>query len=242
VCKRAIDIIQSSKIYYPVISKLNDPFDSALIISNNIPNRRRKKIQLNKFVTFMKTEHNITIDEDFINISDSKFNDLYSEYNKAISSSSEVLLSVSDNFGVISLSGDKNNPLLWSHYANGHKGVAIEFERTDTNLLGKENICFPISYTSYLPEIDNVDIPTTIWKVKFGTKCDIWSYEKEWRILNANGNNEYDLPGNVKGIILGLNITNRNCRKIKKCCEEKGIPVSKCIKVDNEYRLEIVPF
>ena len=38
------------------------------------------------------------------------------------------LNSVSETSGVICLSEAENQPLMWSHYTNGHKGMVVEFD------------------------------------------------------------------------------------------------------------------
>ena len=40
-----------------------------------------------------------------------------------------------NNFGAFSMSQLKDNILMWSHYANQHKGFCIEFVRNNSNLL-----------------------------------------------------------------------------------------------------------
>jgi hypothetical protein len=45
-----------------------------------------------------------------------------------INDSVEILQSEFRDLGIISLTEDYNNPLMWAHYANQHKGMVIEFD------------------------------------------------------------------------------------------------------------------
>jgi len=55
-----------------------------------------------------------------------------------------------ENSGVLSLTRTPTNPLMWSHYANGHRGVAIGFD-ADVAGFFDENICLiPAQYGSII--------------------------------------------------------------------------------------------
>ncbi|EJR0962114.1 TPA: DUF2971 domain-containing protein [Vibrio parahaemolyticus] len=127
-------------------------------------------------------------------------------------SSGEIFKKLVDNayyeFAIVSLSETNNNLLMWSHYANQHKGIVIEF---DTNYLLFENHKpYPITtYDSDLETevLDEVEINKRlsinsgeIQRVRYNSKrpsykdfenilehflvkSDEWIYEKEHRII-----------------------------------------------------------
>lgn len=85
---------------------------------------------------------------------------------------------------VCSLSRDPNNELMWSHYAEGHKGVAIgvEVDRDEYEVR-------PIEYDglhqvglSTLHSDSAIDI--------LSHKLDVWRYEEEERVFTQN-NKQY---------------------------------------------------
>lgn len=90
---------------------------------------------------------------------------------------------MAEHYGILSFSETWKNPLLWSHYANRHKGVALEFEIKDA-------IAHPIKYRSerYVlnagesyavqKKMERKDIEG-IWLTKY---ID-WSYEEEIRVI-----------------------------------------------------------
>ena len=103
---------------------------------------------------------------------------------------------------VLSLSEINDNILMWSHYSESHTGFCIEFERTDSNELGNWDYCMPVLYDDNLPTIKPIELgdKKVVSKI-FTTKSELWSYEREWRILVNKGNQIHDLPGNITGIV-----------------------------------------
>lgn len=106
--------------------------------------------------------------------------------------------------GVLSLSEINDNILMWSHYSESHTGFCIEFERTDSNELGKWDYCMPVLYDDNLPTLKPIELgdKKVVSKI-LTTKSELWSYEREWRILVGKGNQTYPLPGNITGIVFG---------------------------------------
>ncbi|MFJ5457792.1 DUF2971 domain-containing protein [Pectobacterium sp. CHL-2024] len=116
------------------------------------------------------------------------------------------------DLGIISLSESYNNPLMWAHYANEHKGLVVEFDfnesffessiRTNNgkasrfghNVLG---FCYEypekVNYQRELPNFSRSELsaPDSInehhWKKFFKTilftKSIDWIYEQEQRIV-----------------------------------------------------------
>jgi hypothetical protein len=84
--------------------------------------------------------------------------------------------------GILCFSRNWKNPLLWSHYADKHKGVALEFKI-------KDDIALPVNYRQNR-------FPINLKEIKFGrhvtraeteglwaTKFSSWKYEEEIRII-----------------------------------------------------------
>ena len=82
--------------------------------------------------------------------------------------------------GVICFSKDWSNPVLWSHYADKHRGIALGFE-----LDGRYAV--PVSYKSSLTKVEidqilNITDPSDDFgRMLLATKFDGWSYENEFR-------------------------------------------------------------
>tara|TARA_B100000446_G_scaffold186296_1_gene212228 strand:- start:1515 stop:2297 length:783 start_codon:yes stop_codon:yes gene_type:complete len=137
-------------------------------------------------------------------------------------------------FGVYCLSETFRSILMWSHYANDHKGFCIEFERNERNTLGSKNT-HKVNYKPNLPLLTLDDfkasnIAATAEKI-FLTKFEEWSYEEEWRIVCPEGNKLYELPGNITKIIFGLKTSKEDMKTIYNITKDiEGIQYSKMSK------------
>jgi hypothetical protein len=101
---------------------------------------------------------------------------------------------------VVSLSRDPENELMWAHYANGHRGVAIGVE-VDLNRYDVR----PIRYDG-IPAIG-----TAGWSMKaediLSHKNEIWRYEEEERIFVTRG--EF-AEVQVREVICGSKMSNQD--------------------------------
>ena len=82
--------------------------------------------------------------------------------------------------GMLCFSKDWTNPVLWSHYADGHKGVCLGFD-VNAGLLE------PVEYTDALltarlsDETDPFELPDELQRALLVTKFQHWRYENEVR-------------------------------------------------------------
>ena len=145
--------------------------------------------------------------------------------------------------GILCLSEECDSVLMWSHYAQDHKGVCFEFIRTEENLLGDDDICSPVNYFRHYPHIDigqmvlNTDGRTIALMMK--TKSADWSYEKEWRLITLLGDQKCPWPGPISRVILGIRIEDGFKANIEKLCKDRNIPCVQARKADREFRIEV---
>ena len=66
----------------------------------------------------------------------------------------QAIIDDNKNSGVVCLSEVNDSILMWSHYAQNHTGLCIEFHRTPDSLLGDPEFCTPVQYSSKYPVID----------------------------------------------------------------------------------------
>jgi hypothetical protein len=86
--------------------------------------------------------------------------------------------------GLICFSSGWENPVLWSHYADKHRGIALGFEIPD-------NFVIPVRYESSLVEADiasiksakHVDLTSYFAYELLATKFVDWKYENESRVF-----------------------------------------------------------
>lgn len=98
-----------------------------------------------------------------------------------------------DDTGVISFTESYNNLLMWSHYADEHKGIVVEFDHDILNAHFNKRLDLnkPIERVLYNRERHET-LPRAISpKRNLLTKSDDWIYEKEHRIITKVSNADY---------------------------------------------------
>jgi hypothetical protein len=111
--------------------------------------------------------------------------------------------------GIFSLSETWKSPLMWSHYADEHRGVCLEY---DTTQMPHPNIA-TVDYRSprSVKASDLIE-----WKLKASSEAELrvhhtyffskspqWRYEKEWRdIIQPSGAHGTSFP--ISAIYFGL--------------------------------------
>lgn len=100
-----------------------------------------------------------------------------------------------DDTGVISFTESYNNLLMWSHYADEHKGIVVEFDYHILNDHFNKNLGLkkPIERVLYNRERHETLPRSTSPKRNLLTKSDDWIYEKEHRIITKVSNADYFL-------------------------------------------------
>jgi hypothetical protein len=96
---------------------------------------------------------------------------------------------ISETYGILCFSACWDDILMWSHYADEHRGFAVAIDRDHPHV---ERLGFqPVSYAEQRPkhlveidgEIGGFSIPGEHVMTSTFTKSINWSYEYEWRSL-----------------------------------------------------------
>lgn len=157
---------------------------------------------------------------------------------------------------VLSFAGIRDNPLLWSHYADQYKGFCVGF---DYNRLGSvlesffstTDISFQESWVNYVVEfptiipLDDEEEDDRAFLKLLTTKSKYWNYEREYRYVFAKREN-FALEFHehcIREVILGSEISDGHrdeiCRLVVKkyssaqLLQAKRLPLS--------FELEFVP-
>ncbi len=134
---------------------------------------------------------------------------------------------IKSNISILSLTENPTNILMWSHYANNHKGFCLGFDKTmlyksiSKFFHDKNEACwlYPVEYgIQFPPEIFDFEKTSNEDFLKYyRTKATDWSYEQEVRILKIgnSGSNVYTFnPKILKEIILGCAISQSDKKEI----------------------------
>lgn len=124
-----------------------------------------------------------------------------------------------ENLGIISLSKNMNNILMWSHYAQNHTGMMIALD--ETNGLFEKNIKSNLKYDAIQCDVEysNFRLDSKFrfseYPISLTRKSLDWAYEKEFRIFLSKDsadviNNDIWLKqvdkSKIKAIVFGAKI------------------------------------
>ncbi|KAB8036631.1 DUF2971 domain-containing protein [Janthinobacterium aquaticum] len=90
-----------------------------------------------------------------------------------------------DNTGILSLASSWENILLWSHYANQHKGICIGFDSEKDIFLAAQKVIYSSDFPIIIRPDDSPDV---MLEKTFLRKSKCWEYEDEWRVLKPTWN------------------------------------------------------
>lgn len=129
-----------------------------------------------------------------------------------------------------------NNRLMWSHYADSHKGICIKYnlKNYDINSINKNNT------VAYFKNVEYPSSKKIKKKIKdkinfydaFFIKGKEWKYENELRLLyfNTNGKEEHkSIPISkcIEAIYFGLKCSSKDILAIKNLIADKNIKIYK---------------
>ena len=133
------------------------------------------------------------------------------------------------------------NRLMWSHYADSHKGFCIEYDFSKPKEEFLSKLPLPVFYSESRPlvpwkaaidnSVENMEEASEELMMGLLTKDKAWEYENEWRILiGATEDSELVMP-KVSCIYLGASIEKDNRAKVVNIAKRRNIPI-KQMKVD----------
>jgi hypothetical protein len=110
--------------------------------------------------------------------------------------------------GVACFSARRDHLLMWSHYADGHRGFCLEFDTSRDPFHRAEPVLYQKELPSAHPAAFLSDARNHQADEAFNafvrTKVDAWRYEEEWRIIHAQGGTEYGYePAALSGVYFG---------------------------------------
>ena len=213
---RNIEALKQNRLYFSTPANFNDPYDNRMYVD-------KEKIE---FVIRENWEHM----EDFLNRLQ-KDNALMAHFGRMLWTSNKkvefqnafldmvngTVDKVRDNYRnymkIICFSEEYDSELMWSHYAEDHKGFLIAYEKTDiensvvfnkhNEKIDKKIKLLKVQYTNKQVNMtksihdfllkhcfpSNMDvsaipeIPNRILRDMATTKSESWEYEREWRLI-----------------------------------------------------------
>ncbi len=131
--------------------------------------------------------------------------------------------------------------LMWSHYAEWHKGMVLSFD-TDKNYWRNANF-YPMDYQEKRLELPTKKTNPNRYLINLLTRKSIhWKYEQEWRLVDWAMQSKNELPFDpeaLKEIRIGLFMSDENRQEVVRLRDEK-YPTAKIFVAErdnNDYKL-----
>ncbi|MDD2342730.1 MAG: DUF2971 domain-containing protein [Tolumonas sp.] len=233
-----INGLKNNQIFYSAPIGFNDPYEAAYQIENDfdgcsdIVKNILKLSQLIDSSYFIKpikpkitTEfiEELNFNNDQLNYFSNIFADILRQY-----------------CGVLCLTPNLCSIPMWAYYGDNHQGIALEFERNDSNILGQHS--FPINYIDSHPKISlskllaevkhisELDDEEKIYLFKkdseinklFYSKHESWEKESEWRTTSYKSG-LHDYPAKLLSITFGLNTPDAAIEYVKDLMKDSDI-------------------
>lgn len=140
-----------------------------------------------------------------------------------------------------------NSILMWSHYADNHKGFCLEYDFKELEEGSKiSGFMFPVIYQKEfysqalnIQELNNIN-PLILFYFLI-VKSKEWRYEKEWRLIDFNNTlASKDTPMvklKPKSIYIGTNMEKDKRSKLIEIAREKGIRVYQIMMKEDAFQL-----
>lgn len=221
-----IDEIKNSYVFLSPIESLNDPFDSSYIVTMDKARNEKRKgknfydscyfisrapwYRLIKETMIRKEMYDnyISMDEFFgflvkeIYKYDKNLSMVYTKQSMMELYYEKVFNGIHHNYGYsASFSERYDNILMWSYYANSHKGICLGYDLNRLDLSNDDN---KVLFNS----LKKVWYSTERYEDSDGKytpflKAQEWSHEQEWRMFNRLQTGKIQFPC-LKAVYLGM--------------------------------------
>lgn len=185
-------ILENSTLKFSKPSEFNDPFDCNLTIDTN-----NSQEEIEAYISLVKRSKNLN-DEQVKELRRSFHSPkkLHAITNQSISDAKET-------FGVTCFSKNPDSILMWSHYADKHRGACLKL-----NILADAEFFmtpFPVKYKKKYPKYNYIRNREGTAKFLLETKSIDWKYENEIRVMKRGANLYNFKKEALCGIIFGAN-------------------------------------
>jgi len=166
----------------------------------------------------------------------------------ASGSTKEFRKMIGKELRICSFCASATNPLLWSHYADSHKGFCLVFDANDDIFNGVQEVRYQDEYPTFHYTIPSKE---AMFQLSVSTKYKDWKYEQEYRLVSnePNGLNHLPVkdkkltfpPEMLKAVIFGCRMSEDHKELIKGWCEKRKnkIELRQAKLSDTVYDLDI---
>lgn len=142
------------------------------------------------------------------------------------------------------------NKLMWSHYADEHKGICIQYDFSENILQNNDNRQSRFMLVRYAKKDESIDVNKNTISVHegFATKSSDWKYENEVRLISYDISSQedftyldLDVDSKIKAVFFGLRCSEDSIQTIKKIIGDNCGYYKMVKNYRNIYSLDVVP-
>jgi hypothetical protein len=222
-------ILILNKLYFASPNKFNDPFDCATTISFSDFDEDDLKQYYYHLMKSMDKSENKELNRTYQEIKDeAEYGIATGKYkneeflNQCSEEIQKKVKELAAQYGILCLTKNPKNILMWTHYADKHKGIVFQFDKSRLIDEYGNDKCFQISYKHNFPSLKEYmslvgkgDFKELV-KLFYFVKSKDWQYEQEWRIFGTDPDKYKDIPeGMLTGIIFGWKMSDENKKLIR---------------------------
>ncbi|SRR5258706_13710030 len=241
--EHSIENLRHSQIWFSKPAGLNDPFDCATPINFIGINNEKKMAKFFENYYFknlrksgnieeiskLKRQHfpNGKPDQEILNRADELVREFSQQQDEKYS-----------HTGVACFTTEIKNILMWSHYADGHRGFCLEF---DTKYFPSSSKLIKVIYSSSYPTFSPEDFfkaPLKLGEPLY-TKSKDWEHEEEWRLIMKKGNSSFEYNAKaLTAIYFGCWALKENIDKITTLPAKSAPHLYQMKRSKTEFKLE----
>ncbi len=235
-------ILTDSEIYFASANQFNDPFGATLPFIYRKSELTDENI-LSKLIATSANQHlshGELADESKEKM---KATDYRSEkfWNEAHDRLKEYLI---NTFGIFSMTKNKTDILMWSHYANSHKGFCVGINKSALSLINFTQLK-SIDYSNSFPKrpmfVKHEDSNKYLLKL-VATKSKHWEYEDEIRFISFKPRSVVVMPTDfIQEIIFGASMSDEHKKEITDL-RNKKYPTAKIFQAEldrNKFKINL---
>lgn len=215
------DTVVGGTVFFAKPTDFNDPFDFAPALSLKATDREfatyLEGLYKRRMPLLSRTDRRASVSAVLRDKSRNHRSQLSIDLvNKAVND-------LAESIGIFSLSELPDHILMWSHYADSHRGVCLRFSSRIAYFENAQKVIYQLER----PVANLIlDKPMVFQNKAALYKADMWNYEKEWRIIDHSipgwGVHQFP-PEALDGVIFGAKTSEADKALIREWAAERKL-------------------